>query len=534
MGQNSDTFLKNLLYLSSLAHFNSERVPLILSFYHSALSDKTIFSQIMTVDDIHKFCTNDKRIREDRKSAKEAIVQETVSTLPGSAHGAWNLNYTTERYSHLDDYLFSKFGFHIGSLAIMEKVIIETVYAKAHVLKIPNNVYRFKSKTEYANLCFVSEPDIAFQSKWNACTIASQDELLEAFVDNCSYLDARYRHLSQVKWKVDSEKELAELRLKEGENILRSLSVDLSESKGGKKISHAYLCPLFRLHSQNNEEIHYLVPFPYLLGSTTHFRIEDYIQNTPEISTVEQRSKGEIVEFLAKSIFALFPNRNIIKNFRYKVQERSYESDLILFFDKSIWIAEIKSHPMFKKIPFHTSGLLQTFINKTEEGLEQGIRTLDFLDSERKILFNLGCTKEYEDLIKGVIVVLDGFVPTFLSQNRKFDELLGTSGIYTKMPKATRLYVITILDLYLLNMQTDVRNFENFLIWRTGYRGRFPVVAFDETEYWAFFNDSFLKYPQIKDNFSKMAKKDFFISYISARFNQKDYLEKLVNSHPKP
>lgn len=521
-----DIFLKNILFLSSLAQYNSERRQLVLKFYDVALKNRTLFKESITLKDVKKFCLKNRMLIKDPKTMKEVIIQDNVLTIPGSVSLGRNFGYITARYSHLDRSFLKKYGFHVVSLGMMEKVLIEIVYSKAHFLGIFDEVYRFRNKSEYANPCFLVEPDFTFQNKWNACITISERELLDAYVENQDRLDAYYRAVSSIKWKIGSPEELEKLWREEAENILKQLCIDLELDKIG--ISHPFLKPLIKTCHNNDSETHYIAPFPYVLGSTTQFRLENCIQNSREISEIEEKSKGEVVEFLAKQILALFPNKNIIKNYRYRIDKKIYESDVILLLDKSLWVVEVKSHPIFKKIPLQASKILPIFIDKTREGLEQGKRTLDFLKTQRRTLFNLGYTKSFKKLIKGIIVAFDGFIPTLLTLNEKLDELFGTIRIYEKIPEGTRVYVATLLDLYFLYTQPDVQNFEDFLIWRTNYIGRFPIVSFDETEYWAFFNDRYIKDRAMKEAFLKCVKEGISISYISARFNVKDYLEKIV------
>lgn len=521
-----DIFLKNILFLSSLAQYNSERRQLILKFYDVALENRTLFKESITLKDVQKFCLKKQMLTKDPKTTKEVMIQDNVLTIPGSVSLRRNFGYITARYSHLDNSFLKKYGFHVVSLGMIERVLGEIVYAKAHFLGVINEVYRFRNKSEYANPCFLVEPDFTFQNKWNACITISGRELLGAYIENQARFDAYYRLVSSIKWKIESPEELEKLRRDEAENILKQLCIDLELDEIG--ISHPFLKPLIKTCQKDDSETHYITPFPYVLGSTTQFRVENCIQNSREISEIEEKSKGEVVEFLAKQILALFPNKNVIKNYRYRIDKKIYESDVILLLDKSLWVVEVKSHPIFKKIPLQASRILPIFIDKTQEGLEQGKRTLDFLKTQRRTLFNLGCTKSFRKLIKGIIVAFDGFIPTLLTLNGRVDELFGTNKIYEKIPEGTRVYVATILDLYFLYTQPDVQNFEDFLIWRTNYIGRFPIVSFDETEYWAFFNDSYTKDRAMKEAFLKFVKEGNTVSYISARFNIKNYLEKIV------
>jgi len=525
----SDVYLNNILFLSSLAQYNSERKQLILNFCDFAVKQRTLHHRPVTLEDVQEFCVRNTMRAKDPRGLKEIMIQDNILTLLGSVSLNRNLGYVTTRYNHIDRSFLTKYGFHIGSLAMMERVLKEMIYAKSNFLDVSKRIYRFKSKEEYVNLCFLAEPDITFQSKWNACITISERELLGAYIQAWREFDVYYKIVSAIDWKVDSEEELIRLRLEEGTKILEKLSLD-PELNEERKTAQIFLKPLIKTHHENNGETHYIVPFPYVLGSTIQFRLENYIQESRKISKIEEKSKGKVVEFLATQILALYPNKNVVKNFRYKIGEKIYESDVLLLLDRSIWIVEVKSHPIFKKVPFRMNKILPIFMDKIQEGLEQGERTLDFLKGKRDTLFNLGCERGFEGLIKGIIVAFDGFLPTLLTLNEKHDRLLGTNKIYKAIPEATRLYVATLLDLYFLYIQPDIGSFEEFLIWRTNHVGKFPIVSYDETEYWAFFNDRYLKDRTIRETFPQLVEKEISVSYISARFNRKDYLAKIAKS----
>jgi len=126
--------------------------------------------------------------------------------------------------------------------------------------------------------------------------------------------------------------------------------------------------------------------------------------------------------------------------------------------------------------------------------------------------------------------VFDGFIPTLLTQNERTDRLLGTTEIYEQLTGSTRICVLTLLDLYILSTQPDKGNFESFLTWRTSNLGKFPIISYDEREYWAFFNDLYIKDAKIMESFPKLIEKDMAVNYVSARFNKKRYLERLIGN----
>jgi len=531
MSENNDIFLQNIAYLSSLAQFNQERGQLVLRFYDISIRKGTLFRQKIRLEDIKKFCIDEEEEKKKSRNVKQEIMDATILTLPRDVHVGWNLSYIAERYNYLENLFYEQYGFHITSLALMEKAIREIVYSKADFLGILDDTYKFKNKKEYADLCFLADPSKVFKIKWSACITLTEDEILEHYSRNLSYFDLFFKLISASQWRMKSEDVLEKLRLKEAKNILRYLSKDSSYEKN---IPFSFFFnPLIRVHDGDVNKTSYVVPFPFLLGSTTQIRIENSIQNSAKLRKAEEKSKGKIVEFLVNRILSSFPNRNMIKSFRYKVGAKICETDILFLLKNSLWIVEVKSHSIFKKIPLQIEKIIKIFVDKVNEGLRQGNRTIRYLSSEKKFLFNLSCEKKFESLTKGVIIVLDGFVPTLLTQNHRFDKMLGTDEVYAKQTEPLRIYVITLLDLYILSMQPDKEKFEDFLIWRTNHLGSFPVVSYNEREYWSFYNDRYIKMKKLKELFPKLIENDMSVFYISARFNVKDYLQKLTRKDKK-
>jgi len=482
------------------------------------MRNKILFEKCIGMRDLEDFCLSYR---------EKDLIEEWLLTLPLDVHVSWNLEYTTERYAHLDNLFLKEYGFHIGSLTVMEMVLMGIIYSKVDLEGILNEVYKFKNKEEYGNLCFLAEPNRIFPKKWSSCIILSENEILESYIQHQTNFDRFFKVISSINWRVDSEEELIQLRLKEAISILKWLSMDLQslELKYNQKF-YFFLKPLLKVQDEDSK-VYYIVPFPFILGSTTNIRIENSIQLSEKLKKADEKKKGKIVEILVNKIFPQFSNKNIIKNFRYKIDEKTYESDIILLLDKSLWVVEVKSHPVFRKIPGNVDKVVPAFVSKVKEGLDQGKRTLDFLSKNKDLLFHL-TDKNFENLVKGVIVVLDGFIPTLLTLNRECDSIAGTDKIYQKIPNSVRVYVVTLLDLYILSMQSEKDSFEDFLLWRTDYLSNFPIISYDEEEYWSFYNDHYTKHEEIKNKFPKLIENGIKIIYLSARFNKKDYLEKIV------
>lgn len=66
---------------------------------------------------------------------------------------------------------------------MIEKSINDIILTKERFLEILNKGYKFKNKEEYANLCFLAEPNKIFQNKWVACITIPEKEIIEALIE---------------------------------------------------------------------------------------------------------------------------------------------------------------------------------------------------------------------------------------------------------------------------------------------------------------------------------------------------------------
>jgi hypothetical protein len=347
---------------------------------------------------------------------------------------------------------------------------------------------------------------------------------VEAFVKNWFAFEGIFKLVSSIKLDVDSPEEFYKMMSAEARVILEALSTEPKENN--YEHFYFYLKPILKIKDEATNENFYVIPFPVLLNSTIQFTIESYIQKSDRLAKLEEKSKGKIVEFITRDDFSLLPNNNIIKNFKYKIDDENFESDGLIVLKDSIWAIEIKSHPIFNKIPENLDKIVPIFVEKVTDAMKQGKRTIDYLSDKKDLLFSINCEKDYSELTKGVIIVLDGFLPTLLTQNKDFDEMIGLKEIYKKYQNLN-VYVINTLDLFIISAQPDKENFEKFLKWRTSHFGDFPVIAFDEREYWAFFNDV-MKSQITSEMFEILIERKNKVTYTSARFNRKDYLDKIL------
>lgn len=195
-------------------------------------------------------------------------------------------------------------------------------------------------------------------------------------------------------------------------------------------------------------------------------------------------------------------------------------------------MAEVKFHPIFRKIPSRVELIKSRFTQKVTQAADQIQNTLGYLDSlddEFGLVYNLTGNKNSDEMDTGGIVILDGFLPTLYSGNERADQQLGMGDIHDHLAEHERIVVITLYDLYQLIQEDEANLFNEFLLWRTGYEGNMPVWGFNEREYWAFYFDNYRPSDEFRQGVEEAAKKDIITVYISARFNDKSHLQSLTN-----
>lgn len=502
---NQNIFKKNIRQLSVLSQYNTERSHLIRRFADHLLETGHIFREQTGIEDIKEFCENERDV-EDVEESMDQLQHHLLFSLAETTPEHIATGYVLDRYEHVNEELHEEFGFDSTSLILMENVLGNFVYMMHYEQEIADKVHEFDSKEQYADLCFVAEPDNDYRKKWFSCISLPKKVVVQQFVEQmeqaADQLDESFSNV-QRDFQAEAEQVLTYLSLVPGEDDTFTFSPIL-------------------IHGEN-----IVIPFPRLLRTTTHFRVEALIDEAEESRKKEMESKGETVEYMATDVLNAFPNRNIVKNAHYKIGETQYETDAVLFFDDAVWAIEIKSHPLFKRIPFETERVVPKFNSKIREGWKQGARAIRFLNNNPQLVKYHTGKKNLEELLNGVIVVLDGFLPTFFTQGERVDTILGTDSLHTfvekELPEDIRVYVITLLDLYELSRQPDREHFEEFLDWRTRHLGTFPIQGYNEVEYWAYAAN-----PKNREIMPKLIEKELVVPYTSSRFNNKRHLRKLT------
>ncbi|MDS0261731.1 hypothetical protein NDI56_20210 [Haloarcula sp. S1CR25-12] len=505
----SDIFRKNLRYISSLGRYNTERRPVIRQYFANRISNSEFNQEKLNVAEIREFAGQKQSRAEDTNLDFEERFKESLLTLPEDINPQDFQGYLLFRYSHLEEPLSNQDEFAISDLLSFEALIRDTILEESE--PILSDLNRFKSKEDYADFSNIEEPSKQFQQMWNRRVTLSRKEIIKSFVEGTLPDDPT----------IDPSRH--QERIEKAQDILDFLSYSGDDSS-----LDFFSNPVFQVKGVKEREI--VVPFPEVLLTTAQYRIEEFVGQFKQVQEVENKEKGGVVEELAQELLQQIPCRNFVKEFEYIHDPNPGEADGLLFFEDSYWVVEIKSHPIFRKIPNRVEIIKNRFTQKVTQAVDQIENALDYvdgLDDEFGLVYNLTGNKNSDEIDTGGIVILDGFLPTLYSGNARADQQLGMGDIHDHIAEHERIVVITLYDLYQLIQEDEANLFDEFLIWRTGYEGNMPVWGFSEREYWAFYFDNYRTSEEFRKGVEEAAKKDIITIYISERFNDKSHLQNI-------
>ena len=524
-------YLKNnVVYLSALAQYNSERMPYLRMIYENLFRDGSINKRLISFTDISMIL---------EKTAKEFYENRDSNYLPrylrdyylfrsGEMSFINILEYISNRYSglneddsKLNDAFYKKYGTSIHTFVEIFEWLTVTFLQRQNDSGFLHNHYAFNSKSEYGNLAFLSDVEAGRVDKWKAIISIDKKQLInEILEDNESFI-REILGPTGYEQIINSGKE--QIR-REIETALELITVDVKNQISYESYFHITK-PILKI----NEEL--FVPFPYIVPGALPFILDVLIHDDDELENLEDKNKGELTEAIVTLALNKFKNKNLLKNIHYiKANNSVGECDSALFLNNSIWAIEVKSHSLFKKFIYNDiGGYKVTALKKISDGLKQGKADLAFFSSNPNLLYNLGYPKSsINNLKKGIIVVLDSFVPTIFSQNESLDKkIFGLSDLYDNLENY-RLFVISALDLLKISSQYDKDNLEEFLLWRTCYPKKFPIFSLYEEDIWAYFDGYKNDNGERKNAFDSAMQRQNVIFYNSARFGDKSYLKKFV------
>lgn len=515
--ENEELLIKNLAFLVAIYDFDSERQGAIKSFFISAFNNHSILDREIQFEDIVEFSKKNYSVdvspEQVKKNYDEALLNNTMNDalLPILD------TYIPQRYCRgriLEEFKKAH-GFEPIVLAEVEKAVMVQMGKK----QLGHATYQYKSNQDYLPSA-IRKPDVIDIDKVIQTHSVSQTDA-EAMVirgmtmemalgiaqSGIPYAEEMRQHLLGQTWLKQSVHAAAE-----------SLIIDITELCQIEKIESKDTVrkPIIRMKDKS-----LFVPFGTDL-LMPHLRLEMLILDNPRTLQCENEGKGEVVEQLLPEIFFRLGARGYFRGVKYL----GYESDGLLVLKDSVWIVEIKSHSILRNLfDKDLTTLKQNFVGKVTDAYRQGTRTADYLRSNKGILEFL--TGQKDPPIEGVIVVVDGYLPTFFTHNLRCDQKLGTEKIYQEFSeRSDRLAVFNLIDLVAISLQGEKEKFEDFLKWRTNDNGKFPILGLNERELWSFLFDV-AQDPRWEGKYRTLVERECVAFYTGTRFNRKDYLQEM-------
>jgi len=447
--------------------YNSERIELLekilVDFLNNPCTDLDITKEVRRIYNEER-----RRLSATRKEAFKEIKKELFRHKCVLLHNIpqeFVLEYILHKFSPFSAYFEDVYGINFHSLYTFAFKLKDYLEYKKCSLGFLDEVYKFKSKKEYADLGFVSIPSRDYIKNWSNIITFSVKEMKRLLPEIC-------------------EKDV------EG-------TIDILSRTVGEGNVDIHLKPLLRL---DRDTFILLNPNYIIRGLPSIYeflfkKVRKYVEN-----------KGKTFEKLVQLTIKNLPFKLLAYNVEYG---KDYETDAFIKFNKSAWFVEVTSHPPSSRALEGDSKSIKRDLEKSvKRCIRQGERGLE--NSYRDPLKTLSANTD----VKGVIVVLDGTYPQ-LNMNVLFS-------FYDEKPFP--IYVINWFDLRTLVDQPEVNRFEDFLLWRTGVKPM-PILCFDEKDYWAFYFDNYITNRSIRRSFKYLLDKRITVLYISQRFNRKEYLE---------
>lgn len=493
--------IENLKYLSAVTRYNTERRPPLRSAAHSLLNTEEIYHSHLSKSDIKPLLEE----QHPKNSSSNSNLETLLFTWPDDPYAPAYQFYLMVRYQGISEVLRDEFAFSAIDMISMEALIFNLITKSAGVLGISKEYHQFSSKEEFARIDDYTDPEEDFLDKWGACIQFSRSDLFDEFLaETQEWAD---------EFGLDS-------RLETADKILNFLTADLSGTRNEGTID------LFRTPIVTTDRVgkRLFVPFPRLLVNTAQVRVERLFEDSSVARKEEESTKGEVVEDLVTEAFNHFESRNFVRGLRFN-DPHPRESDGLLIFEDSYWVVEVKSHPVFRKVPHRPDIAVNRARERVESAIEQGRHAIEYLEDQNPgLLFNLSGIKNPDEKESGLIIVLDGFLPTLFSQNRRADQMSGFDKIYADLQENERVYLITLFDLFEIADQEEHDRLEEFLLWRTGYAFDMPIFAYNERDYWAMYFDLLDADAEMMATIDEASSKGMLVPYISDRFNDKPYL----------
>lgn len=407
----SSMVFDNISFLSAAARYNTERRTVLQGAFDYYLREGRLFSAQITGAAISEYWDKEgfggveNRQKLDAEET-EKLFRHLLLTVADDPDPVHYQMYLGIRYAPTSEELREEIGYSAVDLVSMEAMIYNEIIERANHLGIESKSQTFENWDEYTESDEFDHPTETFRNKWTACVEFPKSELLDTF-------------LAETADQPLAEQLSLEERLESAEAMLSFLTAPLTQNEEFKK-GQFFLTPLFEREEQDS----IVVPFPNLLVTTAQIRIKELFQQNEYLKVVEDDRKGNLIEELAIDVLEEFDSRNLVRSFKY-TDPHPRETDGVLFFDESLWSVEVKSHPIFRKIPDDLDIALSRFETKVSEAISQGNNTVGFFTGEGEdLLYHL-----VPNLHKGLNVELSSSLMVFsLPCFRRINESMKCSG----------------------------------------------------------------------------------------------------------
>ena len=378
------------------------------------------------------------------------------------------LDYIKERYGPYEDTFQKRYGIPLSGFIY---IAFELLFYVRKKIKGTIPIYQFQSKEEYADIKFIAYPSQEYINSFREAFTVDVEEFKTNLIDIGKPFIKKFIEL--YSFDIERVNKETDFRIKEYPLLYHNQSLILVDpSVYLRYIPH---------------KIHLL-----LNGSKNY-----------------DAKKGKIFEKIALDLIEEVPYSNLEqRNLKYD----GYELDGLLNLRRSTWFIECKSRNISTgSLKGEEKKISKDVERAIEDSIDQGKRAIDHRQSPEISKFKI-------KRITGIIIILEGIFP-----NIRLPKIMGPNPI-DDCPYP--VCVFNYFELKKILEQPDAHLFEEFLIWRS--QSDMPIYAFDECDYWAFYNDNYRKNKEMKEAFRLAQEKHIVSTYISARFNKKSYLAKIA------
>jgi hypothetical protein len=494
-----------LLYrISATARFNSERVEILEELLGKVLTEGLENVDIQkSLDDI-----KDAKEKEHDLFSPKGIFRNQKSITLFKIDQKQAMEYLYATYLPITNSgLCGELGYKVAiSLAVCQS-ISHVCGSKAKSLGFKNKTYKFNDKYEYGNLSFVCIPNEDYIKIWSKSITFKTEEILKDM--DGILLEGLGEHLDNVM----------EAGIKEAFNQLSFTQQDIQNGEPFR----LEIKPLLKI--DNNTYV--LLGNFYILRALM-YRCETLLKDCK----FYRENSGKIFEINALKVIYKKFNSDLHPNITYKIDNKNYELDGLLNLKNSSWFIECASHPPDIDALFGDEIEIQEDLEKSIIHChDQGVRDIENSELEAIKRFS---PKEK----KGIIIIINPYYPNMADSIYRYFESVAKE-LNKPVPEEIRnplpeikfpRYIVTYFELEKILSEYDSDLFEEFLAWRT--QENMPIACLDELDYWDYFTKMYGD-KEREQIFRMCQEKHNIIHYIGNRFNDKSYLEKIMENEAK-